>query len=449
MDMANKFIRMAGIMLASAVLATGAAGLAPAASAAKAPISVNLDGKLQKYDQSPIILEGSTMVPLRGIFEGLGAKLAVSGKKITAVKGRKTVVLTIGEKTAVINGQKVTLAQRSVVLKGRTLVPLRFVGEALGAHVSWNASKSLVTITSQTPAELQLELDGYANGYVFKQDIAGLKGLMAEGWKIAQSKAPVLNSVGFRNEEMIRFFLDQGASVQTADLDENGQTVTVFDVVSYPYKFTATGYAETTEEADLATVKLLLSYKPDIPAMEKAYGSVLWHAILSGRASIVSELLKAGASVKANDAGDYFPPLIAATTAVDKDGKRLPSMVELLLKSGADANDCNCDASQDYTPLENASRTMYDEDEYGESVAYDPDPAVVKLLLQYGADPKRDHSLYEAVGAGSLEIAKLLLAAGADPNKVYPSAEETPLEYAKAIEDADMIALLEGTAKQA
>lgn len=111
-------------------------------------ITVKIDGIVQSFDQPPENIKGSVLVPLRGIFEALGARISISGKNIVAVRGDTVVNLTIGEDSATVNGDTVKLVQKSVVVNGRTFVPIRFVSEALGADVKWNGADRTVSISS-------------------------------------------------------------------------------------------------------------------------------------------------------------------------------------------------------------------------------------------------------------------------------------------------------------
>lgn len=112
-------------------------------------VSVVINGKLQAFDQTAIVMNGNTMVPMRGIFEKLGAtiKWDQSTKTVTGTKGTTTVVLQIGSKTAKVNGKTVTLTAPATIVNGNTMVPLRFVSESLGADVKWDAKTYTATIT--------------------------------------------------------------------------------------------------------------------------------------------------------------------------------------------------------------------------------------------------------------------------------------------------------------
>ncbi|MCM3746264.1 stalk domain-containing protein [Paenibacillus pasadenensis] len=438
------FKKMAVAISAAAFIATGIGGAAASAAPAKeTAISVYLNGKKQAYDQPPVIVNGSTLVPLRGIFEGLGAKISLNGKTITATKGFTTIQHTIGQNWAVVDGETVPLSQSSLVLKGRTLVPLRFIGEALDSKVSWNSAKKQVTVAALTGAELQTRWADKADAFVWAGKLDKLQQMLKLGWKPALSEQAWMNSVFTKNKEMVKLFLDNGANVNLLVEMENESSLALLEVATLPYRETAEGdYYDTTEQADLELLGLLLAAKPNLALLEQQNGSLLWTAVTSNRLLLAEELIKAGATVKSDGQKKFKAPLVGAAGYVDENGNRAIPMMELLLKNGADANDCNCDTSEEYTPLEYASSVIYASED--DSAEFQPDIRAVQLLLQYGADPKLDHSLFEAVAAESLDIVKLLLEKGADPNKHYPIADQTPLGLARQIDNKELIALLEG-----
>ncbi|WP_405109740.1 copper amine oxidase N-terminal domain-containing protein [Paenibacillus sp. FSL K6-1217] len=125
---------------------------APAQAAAK-PIRVIIDGVTLSTDQPPVMVNGRTMVPLRAIFEAFNADIKWNQKTqtVTAFQNDTTIVLKIGSKIATINNKAVSLDVPGQNLKGRTMVPTRFVSEALGREVGWNPGAQIVTITTPVP----------------------------------------------------------------------------------------------------------------------------------------------------------------------------------------------------------------------------------------------------------------------------------------------------------
>ena len=110
-----------------------------------------LDGRLLQFDQPAMMQSGRVMVPLRGIFESLGATVLFdpATRTIKATKEGRVVELTLGSRQARINGETSYLDVPAATMGGRTLVPLRFVSQALGADVRWNPATRTVALTSQ------------------------------------------------------------------------------------------------------------------------------------------------------------------------------------------------------------------------------------------------------------------------------------------------------------
>lgn len=103
-----------------------------------------------KVLEGAVTLDGRTMLPLRSIFESLGAEVQWNDttKTIFANKDNKTVELTIQSRLAFINGKSIMLDVPPMIVDGKTLVPVRFVGEALDATVNWDGGKKEVTVLS-------------------------------------------------------------------------------------------------------------------------------------------------------------------------------------------------------------------------------------------------------------------------------------------------------------
>jgi hypothetical protein len=117
-------------------------------STSQSAIKVVLNGKQLQFDQPPIIEQGRTLVPLRAIFEALGAKVdwENSTQTVTAVKGDISITLQIGSNTLYKNGKGIHLDVPAKIVNGRTLVPARAVAESFGAEVSWDQDTQTVTI---------------------------------------------------------------------------------------------------------------------------------------------------------------------------------------------------------------------------------------------------------------------------------------------------------------
>ena len=113
---------------------------------------VMLNGRLVKFtEQYPIIDNGTTLVPIREVSQMLKAQVSWDGDNgIAHVKKEgKDIELHTGTTTAYINGIECTLEVSAEVVNGRTLVPLRFVAEALDMDVMWHGDTRMVERTDK------------------------------------------------------------------------------------------------------------------------------------------------------------------------------------------------------------------------------------------------------------------------------------------------------------
>lgn len=136
-------------LLVSLVVAVGFM-VPPGVLAQQAPIRVYVDGQPLSFDVPPNMIQGRVLVPLRGIFERLGATVDFDPRTqhIVAVRGPQTVELTIGSRQARVNSNAALLDVPAFTIAGRTMVPLRFISESLGANVQWVEASQTILIGS-------------------------------------------------------------------------------------------------------------------------------------------------------------------------------------------------------------------------------------------------------------------------------------------------------------
>jgi len=115
---------------------------------AQAATTVQVNGQALRTSVPPVQMNGRTLVPMRDIFQALGATVQwhQANQDITATRGGTNIWLQLGNRVAMVNGQRRTLDQAPLIYRGSTLVPLRFVSEALGANVNWNNQLQMVSI---------------------------------------------------------------------------------------------------------------------------------------------------------------------------------------------------------------------------------------------------------------------------------------------------------------
>lgn len=121
------------------------------AAAQAATIQIFLNGEKIETDVAPVLQQGRTLVPIRVISEKLGATVDYqeSDKSIRITSATVNIQMTVGSQNVTVNGEAQTLDVPANTTNGRTLVPLRFVGEALGVGVDWDGANSYVILTKQ------------------------------------------------------------------------------------------------------------------------------------------------------------------------------------------------------------------------------------------------------------------------------------------------------------
>ncbi|MEW6183330.1 MAG: copper amine oxidase N-terminal domain-containing protein [Bacillota bacterium] len=108
-----------------------------------------INGVEQTMDAAAYIENGRTFVPLRYVAYAAGVSadnILYANGKVTVIKGDKVVQLTIGSTTMVINGISITMDVPAVVKSGRTMLPVRWVAQALGCTVVYNETDQTVTV---------------------------------------------------------------------------------------------------------------------------------------------------------------------------------------------------------------------------------------------------------------------------------------------------------------
>ena len=116
---------------------------------AQEAVAVTVNGEPVEFaGQPPVQQGGRVLVPLRGVLEKIGATVRFSGptKTVQATRGDTRIALALGEREANVDGRRVRLDVPAQAFKGTTMVPLRFVAEALGADVRFDGAARVVAI---------------------------------------------------------------------------------------------------------------------------------------------------------------------------------------------------------------------------------------------------------------------------------------------------------------
>ncbi|MCM3629803.1 copper amine oxidase N-terminal domain-containing protein [Paenibacillus glycanilyticus] len=117
---------------------------------------------------------GRVQVPLRFVSEAMGAKVQWDGitRKVTVTLGGDQIELSIGKQSYTLNGQQFQMDTSSIVNDGTTFVPIRFVGQALGALVTFDTLHNTIHIETanhdENHEQISINEDGKSiyNGFI-------------------------------------------------------------------------------------------------------------------------------------------------------------------------------------------------------------------------------------------------------------------------------------------
>ena len=143
-----KMTKLIAIVLAVSSMLTVSALAVSAASTKDITVKVN-DTVIRFPDQNPIIQNERTLVPIRFVAEALGYDVDWNEKDNTAVIDDGKIILYIGTNKAKINGKSVTLDVASTIIRDRTMVPLRVVAETLNCSVDWIGETQTVLVNAK------------------------------------------------------------------------------------------------------------------------------------------------------------------------------------------------------------------------------------------------------------------------------------------------------------
>jgi len=133
------------VLALASILATTLLVAAPAS--AQTQISVQFNGNTVNLNPPALERAGRVFVPLRGVFERMGATVVYDNGQINATGRGHNVSLTIGSNQAVVDGQTQMLDVAPFIIGASTYVPLRFLSQSLGAQVNWDNNNDVVMLT--------------------------------------------------------------------------------------------------------------------------------------------------------------------------------------------------------------------------------------------------------------------------------------------------------------
>ena len=138
-------------LILAVVLCTSVAAFAAPVFEEGMNVTVVLDGKVLEFDQKPLVEAGRTLVPVRKIFETLGAVVDYDEATETVISRKDDVIIVmqINNDVMFVNSTPVQLDVPAREVNGRTLVPLRAISDAMDVEVGWDGDTQTATLTSK------------------------------------------------------------------------------------------------------------------------------------------------------------------------------------------------------------------------------------------------------------------------------------------------------------
>ncbi len=163
-------------------------------------ISIIIDGEKVDGEDKPLLIQGRTLVPVRMVMEHIGADVNWISKeqKVSVRRGPQEIILKVGTDNGKVNGVTYSLDTSVQIIEGRTYIPLRFVGESLGADVEWLAKDKSVSI--QMKKKIPNEILGYYvdyNSYIsFNNNLDIVTGILPMSYGI-NKQGEIITNVDF------------------------------------------------------------------------------------------------------------------------------------------------------------------------------------------------------------------------------------------------------------
>ncbi|CAI6083447.1 TraB/GumN family protein [Cohnella sp. JJ-181] len=316
-----------GALFLSLILAVSV--FSGAASAAAKPVSVWMDGAAVQFKQgNPLVENGTTLVPMRPLLEKLGVGLQWDGKSQTVLgtKSGLSFTLQAGNRTAVVNGAVETLDVPPRVIRGTTYVPLRFVAEAIGYKVTWDAKNNAVSLTP-------LGQPGGSTGFLWKAEKNGNTVYLLGSIHAAQAQMYPLRA---EIEAAYKASQYLGVEVDMTKIDQEAMDKLIADKGTY--KDSTTLKDHVSAETYQALVDILKANGMEEDAFDKYEPWVVAQSIPTAAEGYQANLgIDAYFMGKAASDNKLIVPLESADSQLDMFDRFSPALQEEQLRQTIDA----------------------------------------------------------------------------------------------------------------
>ena len=133
------------------------------------PICVKIGGEYVKFEKNPVLIDGTTYLPVRFFCESLSADVEWedSTKTVTVSTDEDIIKFRIGSKLANVNGDSVKTGGSAILIDDRTYLPFRFIAETMGGTVSWEDNYFTVEIDNLSVSDDTPRGRDYSDDHIY------------------------------------------------------------------------------------------------------------------------------------------------------------------------------------------------------------------------------------------------------------------------------------------
>lgn len=184
-------------------------------------IKIMIEGKQSTYSNTPIVVNGRTLLPLRETLINLGIKndeehikWNQTEKSVTVLKDDTKVYLKVGDNIAKVNGSEIQLDAAPIIYKEKTYIPVRFVAQSLGKKVDWDSTTSTIVIKSETIAAAKSDI------WTVKKDRPSGNEPISTLMKLSESGNIGMIGIGYKSSMRISGGGVKAYSVSSSDINK-------------------------------------------------------------------------------------------------------------------------------------------------------------------------------------------------------------------------------------
>ncbi len=176
------------------------------------------------FVEKPVIVNNRTLVPIREVFEGLGAVVKWNGndKTVYISNSSTTVILQIDSNIMIVNNVNVILDSSPTIINGKTMLPLRAVSEAFGLDVTWDNQTRIINIIGRLDSN-SFNIDGFdSNGFNsdgFDSNGFDIDGFNSNGFDIDGFDIDGSHIDNFNNDDNDSSYYDDDKSLTNVEFE--------------------------------------------------------------------------------------------------------------------------------------------------------------------------------------------------------------------------------------